>query len=136
MPANLCQMILKIRVLTPAVLAVAAMSGCSKGRAGADPPKKVEPPAVPVVVAQAEARDVPVELSNIGNVEAYSTVTIRSQITGQITKVHFREGQEVKQDDMLFTIDPRPAEGALKQAEADLKRDQAQLVSVKLDFER
>lgn len=78
----------------------------------------------------------PVELRNIGNVEAYATVTIRSQITGQITKIHFQEGQAVKAGDLLFTIDPRPAEGALKQAEADLKRDQAQLVSVRLEFER
>jgi multidrug efflux system membrane fusion protein len=63
-------------------------------------------------------------------------VTIRSQLTGQITKIHFQEGQEVKTGDELFTIDPRPLEGALRQAQADLKRDQAQLVSVKLEFER
>ena len=59
-------------------------------------------------------------------VEAFATVTIRSQITGQITKIHFREGQEVKAGDLLFTIDPRPSEGALKQAQADLKRDREQ----------
>lgn len=110
--------------------------GCSGKATGADAQKKVETATVPVVVAQAEAKDVPVELRNVGNVEAFATVTIRSQITGQITKIHFREGQEVKAGDMLFTIDPRPSEGALRQAEADLKRDQAQLVSVKLDFER
>src|SRR6478672_99993 len=69
-------------------------------------------------------------------VAAFATVTIRSQITGQITKIHFREGQEVKAGDMLFTIDPRPSQGALRQAQADLKRDQAQLVSAKLEFER
>lgn len=136
MPANLCSMILRFWVLAPAVLAVAVLGGCSKGPAGTDAQKRAEPAAVPVVVAQAEARDVPVELSNIGNVEAYSTVTIRSQITGQITKVHFKEGDEVKKGDMLFTIDPRPSEGALRQAQADLKRDQAQLVSARLEFER
>jgi multidrug efflux system membrane fusion protein len=87
-------------------------------------------------VAQAEARDFPIELRNIGNVEAFATVTIRSQITGQITKIHFQEGQEVKAGDMLFTIDPRPSQGALRQAQADLRRDQAQLVSAKLEFER
>ena len=113
-----------------------ASCGCSGKSAGADAQKKIDPPRVPVVVAQAEAKDVPVELRNIGNVEAFATVTIRSQITGQITKIHFREGQEVKAGDMLFTIDPRPSEGALRQAEADLKRDQAQLVSVKVEFER
>jgi multidrug efflux system membrane fusion protein len=91
---------------------------------------------VPVVVTQAIAQDFPIELRNIGNVEAYATVTIRSQITGQITKIHFREGQEVKAGDPLFTIDPRPAQGALRQAQADLKRDQAQLVSARLEFDR
>jgi len=119
------------------LLAVATFfCGCSAKATGNDAQKKVSSPPVPVVVTQAEARDVPVELRNVGNVEAFATVTIRSQITGQITKIHFREGQEVKAGDLLFTIDPRPSEGALKQAQADLKRDQAQLVSVRLEFER
>jgi multidrug efflux system membrane fusion protein len=112
------------------------LEGCSREAPDLAASGRGTKPAVPVLAALAEARDIPVEMRNIGNVEAYSTVNIRSQITGQITKVHFQEGQEVKQDDMLFTIDPRPSEGALKQAEADLKRDQAQLVSVKLDFQR
>src|SRR3989442_11515801 len=87
------------------------LSGCSDKVVGADSQNKSGTrPTVPVIVAQAEERDVPIELRNIGNVEAFSTVTIRSQITGQIVKVHFREGQEVKAGDMLFTIDPRPAE--------------------------
>ena len=110
--------------------------GCSQKSSGAGTEKKPEGLAVPVVVAQAEAKDFAIELRNIGNVEAYSTVSIRSQITGQITKIHFQEGQEVKAGDLLFTIDPRPSQGALRQAQADLKRDQAQLVSVKLEFER
>jgi len=119
------------------LLAVMAMfCSCSAKATANDPQKKVSSLSVPVVVAQAEAQDVPVELRNVGNVEAFATVTIRSQITGQITKIHFREGQEVKAGDLLFTIDPRPSEGALKQAQADLKRDQAQLVSVRLEFER
>lgn len=116
--------------------AMLIICGCSAKATGNDAQKKVSSPPVPVVVAQAEAKDVPVELRNVGNVEAFATVTIRSQITGQITKIHFREGQEVKAGDLLFTIDPRPSEGALKQAQADLKRDQAQLVSVRLEFER
>src|SRR5262249_3712773 len=93
------------------LLAVAwTFSGCSEKAKGSDAQKKVSSPPVPVVVAQAEAKDVPVELRNVGNVEAFATVTIRSQITGQITKIHFREGQEVKAGDLLFTIDPRPSE--------------------------
>jgi len=98
--------------------------------------QSVSPVAVPVLVAQSEAHDVAVELRNIGNVEAYSTVTIRSQVTGQITKVNFREGDDVKAGDLLFNIDSRPAEGALRQAQADLKRDQAQLTGARLEFER
>jgi multidrug efflux system membrane fusion protein len=124
-----------IRALAAAAIAVG--SGCSReGHSSASQTGAGTKAAVPVLAALAQVRDVPVELRNIGNVEAYSTVNIRSQITGQVIKVHFQEGQEVQKDDLLFTIDPRPSQGALRQAEADLKRDQAQLVSVKLDFER
>src|SRR6476659_604060 len=118
-----------------AMLAAACLCGCSQRTSGADKTTNGTLD-VRVVVTQAFAMDFPIELRNIGNVEAYATVTIRSQITGQITKIHFREGQGVKAGDMLFTIDPRPAQGALRQAQADLKRDQAQLVSAKLEFER
>jgi multidrug efflux system membrane fusion protein len=129
--------ILKALALIASVIALPALfCGCSGKAADNEGQKKITSPPVPVVVARAEAKDVPVELRNIGNVEAFATVTIRSQITGQITKIHFQEGQEVKAGEELFTIDPRPSEGALRQAEADLKRDQAQLVSVRLEFER
>ena len=123
-------------LLMALLLAAILFSGCSQKSSGAGTDKKTEGLAVPVIVAQAEARDFPIELRNVGNVEAFATVTIRSQITGQITKIHFQEGQEVKAGDMLFTIDPRPSQGALRQAQADLKRDEAQLVSAKLEFER
>jgi multidrug efflux system membrane fusion protein len=120
------------------VLTGLVFSGCSGKTATNSEALKQSPStaSVPALVAQAEAQDVAVELRNIGNVEAYSTVTIRSQVTGQIVKVHFREGDEVKIGDLLFTIDSRPAEGALRQAQADLKRDQAQLAGAKLEFER
>ena len=118
-----------------ALVWAAALCGCS-GKASEARKTAGTRPSVPVITAQAEAQDVPIELRNIGNVEPYSLVAIRSQITGQITKIHFLEGQEVKAGDLLFTIDPRPAQGVLRQAQADLKRDQAQLVSVKLEFER
>jgi multidrug efflux system membrane fusion protein len=117
--------------------AILSLAGCAPNHSSsADQSKKGTKPSVPVVVAQAETRDVPVQLKNIGNVEAYATVTVRSQITGQITRIDFTEGQDVKAGDLLFTIDPRPAQGALRQAEADLRRDQAQLVSAKLEYER
>src|SRR5258708_6847550 len=119
-----------------AIACAFSLCGCSRVSSDASQQKSTRGSAVvPVYVAQAKSRDVPVDLPEIGNVEAYSTVTIRSQLTGQIIKVHFREGQEVKANDPLFTIDPRPAEGALRHAQADLKRDEAQLVSARLEFE-
>ena len=105
-----------------------ASAGGKSGRGSGD--------LVPVVVAKSEARDVPVEIEAVGNVQAYSAVSIRSQITGQITQVHFKEGQEVKAGDELFTIDPRPFQAALNQAQANLQRDQAMLINGRLNFER
>jgi membrane fusion protein, multidrug efflux system len=83
--------------------------------------------AVPVTVATVIQKNMPVQLTATGTVEAYSTVSIRAQVGGVITKVSFTQGQDVKQGDPLFTIDPRPLEAALKQAEANLQRDTAQL---------
>lgn len=82
---------------------------------------------VPVTVATATQKNVPVQVLAVGNVEPYSTVSIKSQVTGVITEAHFKEGQDVKKGQLLFTIDPRPLEAALKQAEANLARDSAQL---------
>jgi multidrug efflux system membrane fusion protein len=81
--------------------------------------------AVPVTVATAVRRDFPVQVRAIGTVEAYSTVTVKSMVAGQITKVAFKEGQDVKKGDLLFEIDPVPYEAALKAAEATLARDVA-----------
>jgi multidrug efflux system membrane fusion protein len=92
--------------------------------------------AVPVLVAKASSRDLPVEVQSIGNVQAYSLVSIRPQITGKIEKVHFEEGQEVKAGDLLFTLDPRQWEAELNQAQANLARDEAQLINARLTFLR
>ncbi|HLO25538.1 MAG TPA: efflux RND transporter periplasmic adaptor subunit, partial [Geobacteraceae bacterium] len=67
-----------------------------------------------------------VQIRAIGNIEAYNTVSIKAQVNGQIARVHFREGQDVRKGDLLFTLDPRPFEAALKQAEAALAKDRAQ----------
>lgn len=91
---------------------------------------------VPVLVARAAARNVPVEVQAIGTVQAYSAVAVRSQLTGKIAAVHFREGQEVRVGDRLFTLDSRPWRAALNQAQANCKRDEAQLASARLEFER
>jgi multidrug efflux system membrane fusion protein len=83
--------------------------------------------AAPVVVATAVQKSVPVEIAAVGNVEAYSTISVRGQVSGQLTKVYFHEGDFVKKGDLLFEIDPRPLEAAVKQAEATLARDTAAL---------
>jgi multidrug efflux system membrane fusion protein len=82
--------------------------------------------AVPVTVAPVAEETVPVTLRAIGNVEAYATVAIKARVDGQIVEVRFREGEAVKKGDVLFRIDPRPFEAALKQAEANALRDAAQ----------
>lgn len=109
------------------------LSSCSPKSANT---KTAQTPGVPVLVAKAAKQDVPVEIQAVGAVQAYSFVSIRSQITDLIVKVHFNEGQEVKQGDLLFTLDQRPAEAALNQAKANLERDQAQMVNARLSFER
>ncbi len=81
---------------------------------------------IPVTVGTAVQKTVPVQLRAIGNVQAYSTVTVKSKVGGELVRVHFTEGQDVRKGSLLFTIDPRPYEAALKQAEANLRRDLAQ----------
>ena len=100
--------------------------------------KTVPPPKPPVPVSAATViqKTVPVQIRTIGNVEAYSTVSVKSQIGGILTRVHFREGQDVKTGDLLFTIDPRPYEAALKQAEANLAKDTAQLENAREEVRR
>jgi len=118
----------------PLVTLVAALlvNGCSRSAApsaGA---------GVPVLVAPAVETNLPVQIDppQVGHVMPYSTVTIHSQIQGRISEVNFQEGQEVKKGDLLFTIDPRPAQAALDQARAALERDAAQLEYAKINFAR
>jgi len=88
-------------------------------------PPKTRPPA-PVTVGTVIQADVPVKLTAVGNVESVNSVAIKAQINGTVSQVHFREGQDVVKGQLLFTIDPRPYQAALKQAEAALARDLAQ----------
>ena len=112
------------------LLLTTIISACS---AKPQPPQK---PPVPVTAAEALQKTVPVQLKTIGNVEAYSTVSVKSQIGGVLTHVHFREGQDVNKGELLFTIDPRPYEAALKQAEANLSKDNAQLENAREEVHR
>lgn len=90
----------------------------------------------PVRIATVSSRTMPVELQAIGNVEAISTVTIKAQISGQLMRVHFKEGDFVKKGQLLFTIDRSPFEAALRQAEGTLAKDEAQSLNSKIDAER
>lgn len=83
------------------------------------------PPAVPVSVARVEQQTLPVRLRSIGNVEAFATVAVKARVDGQIVSVNFREGEAVNKGDVLFRIDSRPYEAALRQAEANSMRDVA-----------
>lgn len=117
-----------ISVLT----ALALAAGCSQK----EMPKTR--PAVPVLTAQTMVTNVLVRIdpAPVGHVVSYTTVTVHSQIGGIISTVHFKEGQEVKKGDLLFTIDQRPSQAALEQARAALARDTAQLEYAKINFER
>jgi multidrug efflux system membrane fusion protein len=91
---------------------------------------------IPVAVAKAEVRDLPVLLNGLGSVEAYNTVAVKTRIDGQLIRVNFREGQEVKEGELLAEIDPRPYQVQLSQAEATLFKDQASLKDAQLNLER
>jgi len=91
---------------------------------------------VPVTVAKAVAKSVPVQVEVIGNVEAYSNVSVRTQIAGEIERAYFSQGQDVKKGQLLFTLDRRPFQAALDQLEANLARDQAQLANARAQAER
>ena len=111
-------------VLGFALVVPIVAAGCS--RTSAAPARRGgEGGPVPVVTAPVTEKDVPVDIAAIGNVEAYDTVTVQSQVTGQLVDVLFHEGDFVTKGQHLFTIDPRPFEAALAQAQANLSRDEA-----------
>lgn len=123
-----CAMVLSMTALM--------LTSCSEKNVASSPSSAQAAMAVPVVVAKATHRDMPVQVTAIGNVEAYSTVTMKSLVDGEIQKAYFTEGQDVKKGDLLFTIDPRPFQAALHQAEANLARDQAQAQYAKAEAKR
>jgi multidrug efflux system membrane fusion protein len=112
------------------ILLIPFFPACSKP---AQPPKR---PPVPVTAGTVIQKAVPVQVRAIGNIEAYSTISVKSQIGGILTRVHFREGQDVNKGNLLFTIDPRPYEAALKQAEANLAKDTAQHENARVEVNR
>ena len=124
------------------VCLVLILSGCgktsadSKQKGGGKGGQNRGQMVIPVAVAKADVRDLPIILSGLGSVEAYNTVTVKSRIDGQLVQVAFKEGQEVKEGDLLAEIDPRPYQVALAQAEATLFKDQSALKDAKVNLER
>ena len=119
---------------TPLVLTLAliAIAGCSHGPADTFGERE----AVPILAAKVVQKTVSDSIRAIGRVEAFSTVDVKAQINGQVMQVHFRQGQDVKQGDPLFTIDPRPFQAALEQAQANLAKDRAQYRQAAADERR
>ena len=111
-----------------------ALPACSDRAGGNTPPKA--PPPVPVAAGPVVQKVVPVQVIAVGNVQAYTSVGIKSRVAGQVLKVHFKEGDDVRRDDVLFTIDPAPFEAAVRQAEATVAKDAANLKQAQATLER
>jgi membrane fusion protein, multidrug efflux system len=111
----------------------AALGACKRGAAQHGPQQGE---GVPVTVAQVEKKTVPQQVTAIGTVEPMHSVQVRTQVGGTLVAVHFREGQEVNRGDLLFTVDPRPYQAALAQAESAVQRDRAKLIDAEANARR
>jgi multidrug efflux system membrane fusion protein len=110
-----------------------ADNGGDKGKGNG---KSASGAPVPVVVAQSTVKNVPIELSVVGNVEAYSVVSVRAQTGGMLSKVNFKDGDYVKQGDLLFSIDRKPLEGQMQSAMAALSQGRAQELQAEANLRR
>jgi len=113
------------------LLGAGLLSSCGK-----EPQTNVERPPAPVTVAKAVSQDVPRYIDAVGKMVAREVVSIQPQVSGRITKIHFTDGAELKTGDVLFTIDPRPFQAQLNQAEANLAQAEAALSMAKINFAR
>ena len=112
-------------------LIFAGLAACNK-----KPEANFERPPAPVTVARAVARDVPVYIDAVGKTVAREVVSVQPQVSGRITQIHFTDGANVKIGDLLFTIDPRPYQAQLDQAEANVAQAEAALSLAKVNFAR
>jgi multidrug efflux system membrane fusion protein len=126
----------KKALASAATMVALALAMVFMTRSEGNPQREKREALVPVKVVAAVRKAVPVQLQAVGTVEAYATVLIKSRVDGQLVRVHFREGQDVKKEDLLFTIDPRPFEAAVKEARARLERDTALADKADLDARR
>lgn len=126
-PGAACPLI--VLVLVVPLVACSSRGGASEAGGPAREP-------VPVRVAEVVRRDAPITLRAIGTVEAFATVSVKAQVEGQLARVLFTEGQEVKRGDLLFEVDTRPFEAALHEAEANLAKDRAQAANARVEAGR
>jgi multidrug efflux system membrane fusion protein len=135
------------RLMVAGLLCAAALAGaCSRGEAEAQRPTAsgssgggragAQNAVVPVTVAQVQKKAMPITIQGIGTVIAASTVAVHAQITGELTSVNFKEGDDVQEGQVLITLDKRPLEAALAQAEAQLVKDKAQAVNARVQATR
>jgi multidrug efflux system membrane fusion protein len=107
------------------------LTACDRTKAAAP-----QAPPVPVIATLVEQKDIPIQVRAIGAVEAYSTVAVKTQITGELIGVYFKEGDDVKKGQILFTLDKRPFEAELKKQESNLVHDQAQAANARAQQKR
>src|SRR5215471_2649811 len=138
MPRLVCAHVLMIgvAVASAACGSNTSAAGPGGGGGGGRRGRGADSGAAPVVTAKAAEKDVPIDLAAIGNVEAYATISVRSQVTGQLQDISFREGDSVRAGEQLFTLDRRPFEAALAMAEANLTRDKALLAQSEAQLTR
>lgn len=118
------------------LFAVLILSGCGKKDQVMAAATAGGHPSAPVIVAQVEQRDIPVQVRTIGNVEAYQTVQIRSQVNGQIERIFFHQGDDVGKGQLLFQLDKRPFQADLDKAIAQENHDQASAENSRIEAER
>jgi len=133
---TLLRQIIRRLGLYTSMLILVFLGGCSKRPAQSQAAKTESQMAVPVMVAPVEQKTTSVEIGSFGTVEAFASVELKTQITGVLTGVHFIEGQMVKKGDLLLSIDPRQPQAALKAAQANLEKDDAQLKNAEKEAAR
>jgi membrane fusion protein, multidrug efflux system len=118
------------------LILLAVFTACTTSGSSPSPARANATQAVQVTVASARKQDFPIYLTGLGSIQAYYTVGVRSRVDGQLVDIRFKEGQFVKQGELLAVIDPRPYQVALEQAQAQLFRDQASLRDAQLNYQR
>ncbi len=117
--------VFKRTALCAGLLSILILASCARENKAATGP--ATPPPAPVKIAEVKEQTVPVQVDSVGSVEAFSTIAVKAQVSGELTEVAFKEGEIVEEGQKLFTIDPRPFEVALEEANANLAKAEAQL---------